>query len=161
MFCYKIRAWLSRLVSNQRKVLLLSARMYLCKETFWRNLLYKLENKSSKSMMGSWTEFLLDIFVLFSRICKKWIEWYLNPLMHNVHKVVTLLEQKVVVVLFLKYLCTCDHFVKVCIKRVKGRNFCGIYFLQPWANFAKFNSGNIFSEEWDFVESALNMHNAI
>ena len=39
--------------------------------------------------------------------------------MHNVYKVVTLPEKKNLAVLLLKYLFTCDHFVKVCIKRVK------------------------------------------
>ena len=41
-----------------------------------------------------------------------------NDLIHNVYEVVTLPE-KHNVVLLLKYLHTCDHFVKVCIKRLK------------------------------------------
>ena len=36
--------------------------------------------------------------------------------MHNVYKVVTLPEKKKSLVLLLKYLLTCDHFVKVYIK---------------------------------------------
>ena len=57
----------------------------------------------------------IDIHESLVRSTKNSCIFFLTTLMHNVYKVVTL-QEKSYVVLVLKYLLTCDHFVKVFVK---------------------------------------------